>query len=363
MLSLCATMNRQLHCMEALFALESRLGRRNTGFVFVTTAPVPDVPAALAAVQRRHPVLRSRLTTDVRSWEPCCSDVAHHISLDERPLPEGDLLDVCARELERNLERALVTQLLHIVVLGGRAFVCVFSHVLFDGASRLIFARDVVRASAGLDLGVEQPVHSNVIDLLRLRDDVPPAEDKPIVPPEAFAPLPPDCADAGADHHVAVDVYEFDVRDALQRCRDHGVTLNSALMTALVYAAVPGRPAAVVGCPINGRKRCGLPDTELVSKRASNCAGACFDTAADQRGHSVRRCCDRIVTLLAGRRAGWRVVAVRADVESHGVGCGAFVSGHAGSQTPRGRAIGGSGDKPRRAHDWYGARGFMVATV
>lgn len=344
-------MHRQLHCMEALFALESRLGRRQTGFVFVMTHKVQDVTAVLAAVQRRHPVLRSRLTPDVRAWEPCCCELGHHIIVEERPMPAGDIVEVCARQLEANLERPLVgTQLLHIVVLGGRAFVCVFSHVLFDGASRLIFARDVARAAAGLDLGVEQPVVGSFIDLLHLQDVQPPQEECEELTPDAFEPIPPDCADdPTAQHRSVVIVHEFDVRNALQRCRQHNVTLNSALLVALVRAALPNRAVVVVGCPINGRKQCGLPDSELVSVflfpfPSDGCR-------TDQCGYSVWRSHTGRVAVLGGSGTCGPVAAQRPEFPSHGIECGSLLPGDPGPQAPGARADGRSSHQTRQCHD------------
>ncbi len=260
-----------LSAQEQVFGWDSTLGYRNTGFVFVVKHAVENVRDALCAVQRRHPVLRCRVSEDGTQLVDCCSEVDHHIILQTEERPELDdllLISACKDRLEQVVNTPLRDgRLLAMWRLGGRNFVVVFSHVLFDGFSRLLFVNDFLAAAASASLSTPQPAAGSAVHVLRLLEPNAVQEDDQPPPAEAFAPIPPPApVNEGAEQHVAIELIRVENIDSLlANCRRHRVTFTCALGTALARSAFPGKENVCVGLAVNVRKEANLPETELIN--------------------------------------------------------------------------------------------------
>jgi hypothetical protein len=263
----------RLNCQEEAFAKDSRVGCRNTGFVFVLKrlafSPL-EVVKALEDVQRRHGALRKSLDASMKHWIHHSNwKVDDHIDLEFRDEESEDLIELGRRVLEEEMEFKFVSlsRLFRMIVCGGgRVFVVVFSHCLFDGRSRVIFANDFLRALRGLPLGEKEHVGALPIDALRLEE--PGDINVDGVLSEAFRPVAFDDASHTGPIRVRVELFKVDNMDLyLEKCRANKTTFTSAFVVALVKSFFPGeeRPVAV-GVAINARKiaNLNLPDSELL---------------------------------------------------------------------------------------------------
>ena len=258
--------------------LHSRAGYRNTGFVFILGEPVSrlEIEKSLEVVAARHVgILGHRAGDDLKTWVRCCDDWRHHIMLDKEEEEKEEekrvpIEEACRETLERDVigtrfERPAC--FFRMRVVRRRGFVIAFSHLLFDGKSRLLLARDFLRALKNLPLSEREEVPRERLPPNLFADILAVKEDVSAFPVSAYSGLPfDDVSPHLSQHRLAIRLRRISLAPLLARTRLHQTTLTMALATALVRVAVPRREGGVVvGLAYDLRAKCGLPQNELLN--------------------------------------------------------------------------------------------------
>ncbi len=223
-----------------------------------------ELQAALESLRHMHPLLAVRISAGGNGSLPCfTTDGVPPISLRvvERIL-EKDWVGEVEREISQP-SNYLTGPLFRCVWLRGlevSELVLVCDHVTADGYAAIYALRDLLRLLADPHLFFEPCLPEKMAEL------VPPAMLEKIkevtsAPSEAVADEPPGFLDAGPRHPLSVVPIEFNESETsalVVRCRQEGVTVQSALCAAFASLFAErelGQPLRWIEIPINIRGR------------------------------------------------------------------------------------------------------------
>ncbi|OBG51083.1 peptide synthetase [Mycobacterium sp. E735] len=252
---------RPIGAMERLFYRYSERNPTHFSLVaeFDQVLTANKVRPALAAAQRRHPLLSahvedqpgSRLGFYRAATVPPITLTVHRAESWE---------PVAADELSRPFDRSRAPLMRASLLQGrtGSALVLTFDHTLADGISSVLVLKDVVAALNGADLP-NLPVPQAQEDLVaRTLGEIAPLElpdDPRMRVPSAIRPF-----DGAPTNVHTMAMAEVDTALLAQRCREERTTVHAALVVAMcrVRAAVRGEDFVRVLNPINFRGLIGV---------------------------------------------------------------------------------------------------------
>ncbi|OJZ73272.1 hypothetical protein BRW65_13330 [Mycobacterium paraffinicum] len=249
--------------MERLFYRYSERNPTHFSIVaeFAEVLTPGKVRPALAAVQRRHPLLSAHVEDQpgTRLGFYRATSVAP-IALTVRRGPESSWEAAAADELSRPFDRSRAPLMRASLLQGptSSALLLTFDHCIADGISSVLLLRDVIAALNGANLP-NLPVPQTSEDLVaRTLGEIAPlelADDPRMRVPSAIRPF-----DGTATNVHTMALPEVDTALLAQRCRQERTTVHAALVVAMcrVRAAERGEEFVRVLSPINFRGLAGV---------------------------------------------------------------------------------------------------------
>ncbi|MCV7102662.1 condensation domain-containing protein [Mycobacterium palustre] len=219
---------------------------------------------ALAAVQRRHPLLSAHVEDrpDTR-LAFCRAPTVAPITLTVYRSPEASWEATAAEELGRPFDRSRAPLMRASLVQGptSSALVLTFDHAIADGISAVLVLDDLVAALNGatlLDLPTPPTQEQLVADTLGRLDPFDSADlpsDPRMTEPSTLRPF-----DGTLTNVHAMAMAELDAARLVARCRAERATVHAAIVTAAcrVRAADTGEDFVRVLNPMNIRALIGL---------------------------------------------------------------------------------------------------------
>jgi Condensation domain len=274
------TLVRQIDSVERLFY---RYGERNPDH-FLLVAEFDDVltadrlTPALAAVQRRHPLLSVHIEdhpgTRLGFYRAPTVDP---IELSIRRSPESSWQATAAEELTRTFDRSRAPLMRASLVLGpaSSALLLVFDHTIADGISSVMVLRDLVAALNGEDLPNLPAPQSLENMVARALDGVEPLDPTELPDdPRMHRPSVVRPFDGALTDVRNLAMTESDTARLVQRCRAERTTVHAAIVVAMsrVRAAETGEGFVRALNPINVRALIGAGG-DCALYIASTCTG------------------------------------------------------------------------------------------
>jgi hypothetical protein len=260
------TLIRQIGSLERLFY---RYGERNPDH-FLLAAEFDDVLTAdrlrpaLAAIQRRHPLLsvhvEDRPGTRLGFYR--AATVAP-IELTVRRSPESSWQAAAAEELGRTFDRSRAPLMRASLVQGPKdsALLLIFDHTIADGISSVMVLNDVVAALNGEKLAILPTPQSQEHLIARMLGGVEPLDPSELPDdPRMRRPNPIRPFDGTLTNVHTIAMTDADTARLVERCRAERTTVHAAILTATcrVRAAERGEDFVRVLNPINFRVLIGV---------------------------------------------------------------------------------------------------------
>lgn len=260
------TLVRPLGAAERLFYRFSERNPAHFSIVaeFDQVLHADKLRAALAAAQRRHPLLSAHVEDrpDIRLGFYRAATVAP-VELTVRRGPELAWQAAAAEELSRPFDRSRAP-LMRATLLQGpprSALLLTFDHTMADGISSIVVLTDVIAALNGQDLAslpVPQPQEHIVAAALEAAAPLEPAAlsgDPRMSVPSTLRPF-----DGALTNVRAMAMTRADTAALARRCRTENTTVHAALVVAMsrVRATDRGEEFVRVLNPINLRPILGI---------------------------------------------------------------------------------------------------------
>ncbi|ORW51105.1 hypothetical protein AWC20_23385 [Mycobacterium parmense] len=259
-----ATLIRPVDALERVFYRYSE--RNPTHFVLVAefdeVLTAHRVRTALAAVQRRHPLLSAHVE-DRPGTRLGFYRAAVVAPIDLTVRRGGEWQAAAAEELSLTFEPARAPLMRASLLQGaaGSALLLVFDHAIADGISSVLVLRDLLAVLNGETLAElpARPSQERLIDRTLAAVDPIDLSDMP-EDPRMGTPSVIRAFDGALTNVHTVAVAETDTARLAQRCRAERTTVHAALVVAMcrVRAAERGEEFVRVLNPINSRALVGV---------------------------------------------------------------------------------------------------------
>jgi hypothetical protein len=282
---------------------------------FETALDEDDTRSALAAVQRRHPLLSAHIEDHpdarlqfvrVDPVPPIELTVLQHDSWDWPP--------IAARELSRPFDRSRAPLMRAVLMSQPSAstILLTFDHTVADGISGALIVDDLVAALNGTELeALPLPPSQEEMIATALPSPDEPAPSASAADPRMTAPGPIRTFDAAIPHLHTIELDADATARLVQRCRDERTTVHSAIVATAshVVGEETGQDFVRVVTPFNFRGLIGA-DRDCADYFTATRTGM-----ASQDGSSVWDQARAITAELAGARSATGVIAASAATQ------------------------------------------------